>query len=91
MILSFWSITLTGFVKNARATRQWSWSRTRPPKGFAPDAPHLQDLRRKDFIASANVATGELGQPQLVDVVAELYARATPFMRFLCRAIEVEF
>jgi uncharacterized protein (TIGR02453 family) len=63
----------------------------RPPKGFVPGAPHLQDLRRKDFIASANVATGELGQPQLVDVVAELYARATPFMRFLCRAIEVEF
>jgi uncharacterized protein (TIGR02453 family) len=63
----------------------------RPPKGFGPDAPHLEDLKRKDFIASATIDAAEIGHPEFVDAVAGLYARATPFMRFLCRAIEVEF
>ncbi len=63
----------------------------RPPKGFGPDAPHLEDLKRKDFIASATLDAAEIGRPEFLDTVAGLYGLATPFMRFLCRAIEVEF
>ena len=96
-------LTPVGRVGGAGDGRVQSWrasiaafelggeSLKRPPKGFGPDAPHLEDLKRKDFIASASVETTEIGRPEFVDTVADLYAAATPFMRFLCRAIEVEF
>jgi uncharacterized protein (TIGR02453 family) len=63
----------------------------RPPKGYSEDSPHLEDLKRKDFIASADFAAQAINDPAFVNTVARTFKKATPFMQFLCTALEVEF
>ncbi len=63
----------------------------RPPRGYSEDAPHIQDLKRKDFIATMNFPAKEIVDAALVDSVAGVFKKATPFMTFLCEAVEVDF
>jgi uncharacterized protein (TIGR02453 family) len=63
----------------------------RPPRGYSEDSPHLEDLKRKDFIASADFAATEINDPAFVSTVARTYRKANLFMQFLCTAHEVEF
>jgi len=63
----------------------------RPPRGFAADAAHLEDLKRKDFIAVTDFAAKAAESPDFVQSVATTYRKATPFMAFLCAAMEVDF
>lgn len=62
-----------------------------PPRGFAKDHPLIEDLKRKDFIALANLDDDELLAEDLPRRVAALFAAATPYMRFLCAALELQF
>jgi uncharacterized protein (TIGR02453 family) len=62
-----------------------------PPRGFAKDHPLLEDLKRKDFIAIRELKRKEVLSPTLPSDVAEHFAAATPFMRFLCGAMGVGF
>jgi uncharacterized protein (TIGR02453 family) len=41
------------------------WILTRPPKGYAPDHPLIEDLKRKDFVASAVVPLVEFTKKEL--------------------------
>ena len=61
------------------------------PRGYPADAPHADDLRRKDFIASCELAEAQTLRPQFVDDVAARFASATPLMAFLCGALDLEF
>jgi uncharacterized protein (TIGR02453 family) len=63
----------------------------RPPRGFAADHAAIEDLKRKDFIAIADLSTEEIHSPRVVDTVAERFRQASPFMAFLCAAHEVAF
>ena len=59
------------------------------PRGYAKDHPLLQDLKRKDFIAvaefSSNLATNARFQTEVV----KSFRIALPYMRFLCRSLEL--
>jgi uncharacterized protein (TIGR02453 family) len=64
---------------------------SRPPQGFAPDHPLLDDLKRRDFTALARLTQRRVTAPGfLEDYVAGLRAGA-PFMRFLCEALDLAF
>jgi uncharacterized protein (TIGR02453 family) len=63
----------------------------RPPRGFAADAPHVEDLKRKDFIAIANVPTSHVLRADFADGVATTFKAATPLMAFLCRALDLPY
>lgn len=63
----------------------------RPPRGFAADEPNLEDLKRKDFIAVTDFPARAARSTDFVKSVANTYKKATPFMIFLCAALEVEF
>ena len=63
----------------------------RPPRGFSEDAPHIEDLKRKDFIAVCNLDRAQALQPTFPTLLAKHFTKATPFMRFLCQAVEVPF
>jgi uncharacterized protein (TIGR02453 family) len=63
----------------------------RPPRGFAVDDPAIEDLKRKDFIALADFPARAARSADFVKTVACTYRKATPFMVFLCAALEVEF
>ena len=66
-------------------------SLSRPPRGFAKDHPHIEDLKRKDHIAVCNLAHRDLFGPKVVERVAERFAASKPYLKFLCAALDVPF
>ncbi len=63
----------------------------RPPRGFDPDHRFVEDLKRRSFIATCRLTQREVTSSGFSDALARRFRAATPFMRFLCRAIDVEF
>ena len=63
----------------------------RPPQGFAPDHPLLDDLKRKDFIAMAKLRQSDVTAAGFVNHYATACAAAAPLVAFLCEAVGVEF
>ena len=61
------------------------------PRGYAKDHPLLEDLKRKDFIAitefNSKLATSTDFKPEVV----KSFRSAVPYMKFLCRALELPF
>jgi len=71
---------------------QWNLvgeSLTRPPRGYAVDHAAIEDLKRKDFVASAPLDFDEVPGPGLVKLAGTRFAAAAPFMGFLCDALGV--
>lgn len=63
----------------------------RPPRGFDPDDPVIEDLKRKDFIASTRLTQKAVTSRSFLDDYATMCRDAAPFMAFLCRAVGVPF
>ena len=63
----------------------------RPPRDFPADHPHVEDLKRTDFIAVAELSEQDVLGEKFVGRVAASFAAGGPFMRFLCDAIKVPF
>lgn len=63
----------------------------RAPRGFDPDHPHVRDLKRKDFVAVANLTEDDVVRPDFLDAYAALARTAGPFVRFLCDATGAPF
>jgi uncharacterized protein (TIGR02453 family) len=61
----------------------------RAPKGFDPEHPLIEDLRRKDFIGVASLTQAFATSKELPDALTELYGDGMPLMRFLCDALSV--
>jgi uncharacterized protein (TIGR02453 family) len=66
-------------------------SLVRAPKGFDPEHPFVSDLKRKDFIATTRLGQRAVTSDGFIDEYARLCRTATPFMRFLCEAVGVQF
>jgi uncharacterized protein (TIGR02453 family) len=66
-------------------------SLTRSPKGFAADHPLIDDLKRKDFIAVAILNQQQATGPGFLDLFAERCEAAAPLVRYVCRALGVDF
>lgn len=64
---------------------------SRPPKGFDPAHPLIEDLKRKSFYVMQVSSEAEAASPAFVNEVAKAYADAGPAMRFLCDALAVEY
>ncbi|MEM9021643.1 MAG: TIGR02453 family protein [Planctomycetota bacterium] len=63
----------------------------RPPRGFDPDHPCIEDLKRKDFTAMRSISVKEVGSAKFLDNVETAFAAAAPFMAFLCKAVGVRY
>ncbi|MDT8376999.1 MAG: DUF2461 domain-containing protein [Mariprofundaceae bacterium] len=63
----------------------------RAPKGYAPEHPMIEDLKRKDFIGIAPLMPELLLQDDLVGLISSYFETATPFMQQLCRAVGVQY
>lgn len=61
----------------------------RVPKGFDPDHPFADDIRRKDFIGGTTLTKKQVTGPTFLADYATLGRTAKPFMGFLCNAIGV--
>jgi uncharacterized protein (TIGR02453 family) len=63
----------------------------RPPQGFAPDHPLIEDLKRKDFIAGATYAEKDVVAPGFIERCAESFRDTAPLVKFLCGAIRLPY
>ncbi len=63
----------------------------RPPKGYSEDHPLIEDLKRKDFIASTRLTQRLVTSDHFMQDFTDYCKRAVPFMRFLCDAVDVPF
>jgi uncharacterized protein (TIGR02453 family) len=63
----------------------------RPPKGFDPEHPLLDDLKRKDFIGVQTVTQAFATSRDLPGELAERFKAGVPLMRYLCEALDVPF
>ena len=66
-------------------------SLSRPPKGYAEDHPLIEELKRKDFIASTRLTQKQITSDHFMDDFTDYCKRAVPFMQFLCGAVGVPF
>ncbi len=69
----------------------WSENLVRPPRGYAADHPAIEDIKRKDFLAVADLSFSEVNGSGLVKLAGKRFAETTPFMKFLCEALEVPY
>ncbi|MFA5938545.1 MAG: DUF2461 domain-containing protein [Sinimarinibacterium sp.] len=63
----------------------------RPPRGYDPEHELIDDLKRKDFIASAQLDDAELLRPDLVKRLISRYQQLAPLLDWLCGALDLEF
>jgi uncharacterized protein (TIGR02453 family) len=60
---------------------------SRPPKGYDPAHPLIDDLKRKDFVAGTQFTRSEVCSPKFLDLFTATCATAAPFTRFLTEAL----
>ena len=61
----------------------------RPPAGFAKDHALIEDLKRKDFIATARLTQKQVTAPDFVERFAGHCRAGQPFVSFLCGALDL--
>jgi len=59
----------------------------RPPKGYAPTHPLIEDLKRKDFIGGTDFTRKEVCSDQFLNQFTGACVAASPFMKFLTEAL----
>ncbi len=64
---------------------------SRPPRGYDPEHALIDDLKRKDFVASSRVDDAELLRPDLPKRLAKQYALLAPMLDWLCGALDLDF
>jgi len=63
----------------------------RPPRGYDEDHPLIEDLKRKDFIASTRLSQKSVTSGGFMKEFTDNCKRSSPFMGFLCEAVGVPF
>ena len=63
----------------------------RLPRGFEPDHPLIDDLRRKDFAGTAALTQRLVASEDFFDTFVDNCRRAAPLMQFLCDAVGLRF
>ncbi len=63
----------------------------RPPRGYDPAHPLIEDLKLKSFMAVANFTEKDACAPDFMDQFAKTCEAAAPFMRFLTTALDLQW
>ena len=63
----------------------------RAPRGYDPEHPLLEDLRRKDFLAVQNLKTSMVVDKEFVKKSAGVFASAKGLVGFICEANDLDF
>jgi uncharacterized protein (TIGR02453 family) len=61
------------------------------PRGFDPEHPLAEELKRKDFLVSTDLSADLYLGPELVTTLAQRFQASAAYMRFLCSALGVPF
>ena len=63
----------------------------RPPRGYPADFVHLDDLRRKNYVAIRMIDDATMTGPRLLATLAKDLQQLVPLMDYLCAALDLEF
>jgi len=66
-------------------------SLVRPPAGFDPNHPLIDDLRRKDFVAMASIPQAAVTDPGFLKEYAAMCRAGAPFISYLCGVLDLPF
>lgn len=66
-------------------------SLTRPPSGYDPGHELIEDIKRKDFVASLEISDADAMSPRLRPLLVEAFKGVAPMVDYLCAALELEF
>ncbi|MBI4521241.1 MAG: DUF2461 domain-containing protein [Gemmatimonadetes bacterium] len=93
-----------GAVRDAIVSRPGEWRRVlravtlsdedrlaRPPRGYDPSHPFVEDLKRKDFLAVAMLPEARVCRAGFVDDFADVCGGMRPLVEFLTKAVGLPF
>ncbi len=63
----------------------------RPPRGYDPEHPLIDDLKRKDFIGITRITQKAITGDDFMSEFTALCRTGAPYMKFLCNAVGVPF
>jgi uncharacterized protein (TIGR02453 family) len=63
----------------------------RAPRGFDPEHPLIEDLKRKDFVVVADLDEKSVCAPDFIDRYAKICRVSAPLVRFLTEALGLEW
>jgi uncharacterized protein (TIGR02453 family) len=63
----------------------------RPPRGYDPEHPLIDDLKRKDFFGLSMLTQKAATSADFLDRYEQLCRAGGPLIRFLCKAVGVEY
>lgn len=63
----------------------------RAPKGFDPDHPQIEALKRKDHAMFSSFTEAEVVSPDFLDVYTERCRLGSDYMRFLAKALGIDW
>ena len=63
----------------------------RPPAGYPADHELIEDLKRKDFVASSALSDEEVCAPGFLKEAVRRYALMAPMIDWLCTSLDLEF
>ncbi|HMM67312.1 MAG TPA: DUF2461 domain-containing protein [Dokdonella sp.] len=63
----------------------------RPPRGFDPDHELIDDIKRKDFVASERFADRIATSAELRPLLVDRFKRIAPMVDYLCASLDLEF
>ena len=66
-------------------------SLTRPPSGYDPGHELIEDIKRKDFVASLEISDADAMSPRLRPLLVEAFKGVAPMVDYRCAALELEF
>ncbi|NII10923.1 DUF2461 domain-containing protein [Oleiagrimonas sp. C23AA] len=69
----------------------WGERLKRPPRGFEPDHPLIEDLKLKNFAAGQDITDAVVCSAELRPVLIDTFQRIAPLVDYLCAALDLEF
>lgn len=81
-------------TRSAAFRKRWEMggeSLSRPPKGYDPAHELIEDLKRKDFIASTPLDEADILAADLPQRLVKRYREVLPLCDWLCGALDLEF
>jgi len=66
-------------------------SLTRPPRGYSPQHPLIEDLKRKDFVTSIEFTDAAVCSPRFMPDFVRACRKMAPLVAFLAKAVGLPF
>jgi len=64
---------------------------TRPPRGYSADHALIEDLKRKDLVASIDFSQAQVCSGKFLDDFLRAAKKMTPLLKFLSEAVQLRF